>query len=109
MVDADKKKLKEYKEIWDNIKAHTVDEDYGPIIGMLVDSDLKAASESSILIAFKYNAMADRINKNLKKIERAIEKVFNLPLKLIATTEEEWEKIKKEYIQKRRPVKDIRK
>ncbi len=102
LVDADKKKLKEYKEIWDNIKAHTVDEDYGPIIGMLVDSDLKAASESSILIAFKYNAMADRINKNLKKIERAIEKVFNLPLKLIATTEEEWEKIKKEYIQKKK-------
>jgi len=100
MAKANKSFLKNIKKKWVNIESYVVDSVHGPAAGILVDSDLKAAGDNNILITFKYESMVNRVNNNLKNIEKSLNKILESQYKIIAVTEEEWNKIKEEYIEK---------
>jgi len=101
MVKANKSFLKEVKEKWKNLSTYMVDKKFAPTAGLFIDSDIKAAGENNILLTFKYKSIVDRINNNLEEIEENLNKMFNTKYKIIATTESEWDEIKKEYITKK--------
>lgn len=100
LATAKKSLLTEVRKKWIKIKSFAIDEQYGPLAGILLDADIKAAGDLHILLAYNYKSIAERVNKSLKEIEALLNKVYNKRYKVIAVTNAEWENIKEEYINK---------
>ena len=100
----EKKKLLETKKILEEqLKELLVNPEYSEESSMILDGELKAASEENLIFVYKTNRMANLFNENLIKNENTIEEVLNKKYNLIATDIEEWEMIKDDFNNKKRP------
>ena len=97
---ASKKILIEIKSLWNNISAFVVDPNLGPTAGLLLDGEVKVASENSLIIAYPYESMTFRAIYSILKIEKIITEVIGREYKVIAVDEDEWLKIQDNYISK---------
>lgn len=102
LVSANKSYLNEIIKHWSELKKYTVDQLYGLAAGILVDSIPRAVGENNILVTYAYESMAERANECIEKIEEMLYKIFEKKYKFISTSEEEWEKIKTDYIKKKK-------
>ena len=92
-----KKHLLEMKKILDKVQGLLLDPDYGKSASMVMDGTLKAASEENLIFMYKTRHLSNLFNENLIMLEKTIEKVCGKHYNVIAVSEEEWEKIKKEF------------
>ncbi|HHX94038.1 MAG TPA: DNA polymerase III subunit gamma/tau [Tenericutes bacterium] len=95
---ADKKVLEEVKIKWLDLTSYSLDPELGPSAGLLLDADVKVASAESVIVSYPYESMALRINYDIENMEKLLHLVIGRPYKIIAITEEEWLKIRGEYI-----------
>jgi DNA polymerase-3 subunit gamma/tau len=102
LVTANKNTLNELTKRWNEIRAYTIDELYGMYAGMLIDSMPRAIGDDNILVTYIYESMVERANENLEKIEELLYKVLGKKYKFIATSENEWQNIKVEYIKRKK-------
>ncbi|MDD4035812.1 MAG: DNA polymerase III subunit gamma/tau [Bacilli bacterium] len=100
LATANKSVLTELRKRWIDIKSFAIDEYYGPLAGMLLDADIKAAGDLHILLSYNYKSIVDRVNKSIIEIEKLLKKVYNKKYKVIAVTNKEWLIIKEEYVNK---------
>lgn len=77
--------------------------EYSHEASILLDGILKAASEENIMYVYKTPRIAHSFNENIINLESAIEKVQKKHYNLIAIDEEEWEVIKDQFNNKKRP------
>ena len=92
----DKKKIIEYKKQLEKIDNFIIDPDYSDLAGIILDGNLKAASEENAIFIYESSNVAIDFNCKILQIENLLDKI-NLKIKVIATDIDEWEEIKKEY------------
>lgn len=98
LATGNKTLLSKLKNEWRKISEYSVNQVYGVDAGMLLDSTLALVSENNLLVVFPYQSMADRANNDIPRIEEILKLTFNNEYKFIALDDNEWNKVKKEYI-----------
>ena len=95
---ASKEVLKDFKGKWNLINDYLLEEKYSSICGLLKDSELVVASHEYIIITNKLSSAASRINFNFDFVEELFEKIFEYKIKIVSISTDEWNNIKKKYI-----------
>ena len=98
LADASKEALKLFKSKWNLINDYLFDDKYSSVCGLLKDSDIVAASNEYIIISNKLSSVVSRINYGSDIIEELFEKLFGNKVKIVAVSDDEWIKIKNDYI-----------
>lgn len=98
LATADKKMLNELSSKFEEIENYISNKTYNNIAKLLITSKIVVASEDYIMFSFEKSVSTDIFYKNLKQIEKLIEKIYKKKYNLVATTEKEWNEIKKEYV-----------
>lgn len=95
---ANKEKLNLIKQKWPPSLTGAGADQYRTVVGLIRDASIYVAGGQYLLLAFKYQSAVDRFNDNIKQIEELLETVFNEKYNVVAVSENEWSKIKKEYL-----------
>ena len=97
-----KKNMMELKKKQDAIRLYILDDDCGKDAALLLDGEVKAASDEYII--YVYNSEEDSIlfNNNLLALEKLYERATGLKYKLISVSISEWEIIKEEFNNKKK-------
>ena len=91
-----KKKLTEIKNNLENINTLLIDPDYSLYAGMLLDGNLKAASDENLIFVYESENISFDFNTKIPEIENTLSKI-NVNMKIIAVNEDEWNQIKQEF------------
>jgi len=97
-----KKHLQEILQKMKTFNEYLLDSDISPFISIILDGNLKAASENNLIFVYKNKRTSNLFNENILNVEKTIEKVLKKPYKVIATDVEHWENIKNEFNNKKR-------
>lgn len=92
-----KKELTKIKLLEDDLKPLLINLDYSKYVSIILDGNLKAASENYLIYVFNTETDSDLFNENILKIEEIVAKVFKHNYKVISTDNISWEIIKKEF------------
>ena len=95
---ANKGLLKEETNHFEELKDYTFDQEIGYLVCSLLDSKLRCVSEESMIISFDYDS---NVKQNLQLLDKLMEvytKITKSDKKIAIVTDEEWEKLKNEYI-----------
>lgn len=95
---ANKKLLADIKGKWDNFNDYLQDKKYSSVASFLIDGTIRVAGEKDIIISLKYDSLSENANINRKKIEKLFEKVIGKKYNIAFVSDDEWKKIKEEYI-----------
>ena len=98
---ASKRELFELKNNWSKLNDYALDNHYGSVACYIFDGTVRAASSDSIIITFDYESMVNRGYRLLPKIEELFEIIFGHKIRVALLTSADWEKEKKEYIDKK--------
>lgn len=91
-----KEYLKLSREL-DNVRSMILNPDHSKAASIVVDGTLKAASDKNIIYVYNTQSMVDIFNSNIPIIELLIKELLNIEYKCIATSIDDWEKIKTEF------------
>ena len=95
---ADKNLLKSESHMFDKLRDYAFDQEFGYIVCALLDSKLRAVSPDNIIISYEYNSMVEQNLGILPKMIEIYNNVTGSNKKIAIISDDEWEKIKKEYI-----------
>ncbi len=95
---ADKQILKTIINNMGIFNDYTFDSEIGYIACSLLDAKVRAASADSVVISYDYDSIVKQNLLNLDKITDVFNKLTNFNKKIAIITDEEWEKVKKDYI-----------
>ena len=95
---ADKQILKTIINNMSIFNDYTFDGEIGYIACSLLDAKVRAASVDSVIISYDYDSIVKQNLLNLDKITDVFNKLTNFNKKIAIITDDEWEKVKKDYI-----------
>ena len=95
---ANKKLLIEEKDKFKELQDYSFDQKIGYIVCSLLDSNLRAVSENEMIISFNLKSTVDQNLVILSSIEDVYNKITNSNKKIAIVSDDDWEKIKSEYI-----------
>ncbi len=95
-----KKLLLEFRASENEIRSKILDPEYNQLASMVLDGELKAAGNDSLIYVYPDVTSSDLFNENLISLEKMFEVIFNKKLKLISTDQIEWDQIKNEFNKK---------
>ena len=98
-----KKELKNIIPALELLNDLLINPDYSHAASILLDGNLKAASDENLIFVYKTKRLSDLFNENLPILEETIAKILNKKYNLIATNLDEWEIIKNDFNNKLRP------
>lgn len=81
---------------------YLLDPDVSKWAAILLDGQLKAASEQNLIFVYQNERLANLFNENLVAIEATLTKVMDKPYKAIATDINDWENIKNIFNSKKK-------
>lgn len=76
---------------------YMLDNEFGKYITMILDGNLRAASNRYMIFTYETEHLSSMFNKNIEKIEELISKYLNKKYKVISVSNEKWDIIKKEF------------
>ena len=71
--------------------------EYSNIVSLVLDGDIKALGNNYIIFVYKTKSLEDIFNYKILEIEDMLENVYHEKYKVIATNNDSWEIIKKEF------------
>lgn len=95
---ANKEKLNKNKEKLSNLSDYISNEKYNKLVNILNEFDLVVSSNDYLLFSSNNEGNINLFLMNLEKIEKFMKELLGSKYKVVAVTDEEWKKIKKEYI-----------
>ncbi len=98
LAEANKEILQENKKKLLGISDYISNEKYNKAVNILKNSELIVSSEKYLIFEYESEKEKNLFNTNLDKIEKLLKEILNSKYKVIAITDEEWKKIKKDYI-----------
>ena len=98
LAGANKEKLKNVKEKFLNISEYISNEKYNKLVNILNEVNLVVASENHLLFDTDNEGKLNLFLINIEKIEKFVAEFLKSKYKIAIVTEDEWKKIKKEYI-----------
>ncbi|HHW68882.1 MAG TPA: hypothetical protein GX747_00890, partial [Tenericutes bacterium] len=93
----DKRKLIQISKSIEEIKNMVLIPEYSYYASLLIDAQLKAASDEYLIFVYQDETSSNLFNENILIIENMIKKCLNSEYKVISTTLMEWEKIRNEF------------
>ena len=100
-----KRSIPTIKEKISTLENYLLDPDCSKYASIILDGQLKAASEENLIFVYKNERLSALFNENITKIEETLEKVLENKYKVIATDINDWEKIKEEFNNKKKQYK----
>ena len=89
-----KKDLISFKKQLKILNDYISNEQYGSVVSLLLDGELKAKGECYIIYVYNDQKMSELFNNTIKSIEEFMSLIFNDKYKMISVTLEEWNDIK---------------
>lgn len=102
LANFNKQILNQIKSQLDTLNDLLLDSDYSQFASLILDGTLKAASTDNLIFVYPTERLATSFNENLLSLEKTIAKALNKEYKIIATDNENWQKIKEEFNSKSR-------
>ena len=96
---ANKDLKKEFLEEYSKIREYVSVKEYNAISNLMLKATPEVVSDKTILFTFKNNFEVVLFEKNIQDIQKLLKLVYNKKYDLVAIIQEEWEKIREEYIQ----------
>ena len=100
LKESTKKEINFILELWNNIKDYLLDSKYKVCAGILSSSKPVAASKAGIIITVSTESSIDRIENNYDQSKELIKEVLGASYKLVYISEDNWKKIRPEYVLK---------
>ena len=97
---ADKGLLKKELQIFDGLKDYAFDQEIGYIVCNLLDSNIRVVGPENIIISYEYQSTVDKILLEITKLNDVYNKLTNSNKKIAVITDDDWLKLKSEYIEK---------
>ena len=94
---ANKAALNKYKEKWNDFITYESNANK-KLLSYILDTNIVVASEEYSIITNSLEGTVNLINENIQSLEKDLKKFYGIDCKLIAITNEKWNKIKLEYI-----------
>lgn len=94
--------LNEIKEKLPEVRNYILDMNYNFVASLVIDGTLKAAGGDYLIFVYNNNHDANTFNDNIDKIELLFEILYNKKYKVIATSIDEWKKIRDEFNNKKK-------
>lgn len=85
------------KEELENIKDLLLVPEYSQIISIILDGNLKAASDKNLIFVFETDTLSNYFNENLLLVEEILEQTYHKHYDVISVDNISWEIIKKEF------------
>lgn len=92
-----KKKMLEIKEELSSIEEYLLDNKYARAASIILDGQLKAASDEGLIFVYKTDSLSNQFIENIVNIEELINVAFNNKYNVISTNLDEWEIIKNKF------------
>ena len=92
-----KKIIIEYKEKFKSLNFKLLDPENGEIISMILDGELKAASEEYLLFVLKTDNITKLFNLSIPKIEQFLNNEYSTKFKVIGVEQNKWNYIKDQF------------
>lgn len=92
-----KKIIIEYKEKFKSLNFKLLDPENGEIISMILDGELKAASEEYLLFVLKTDNITKLFNLSIPKIEQFLNNEYSTKFKIIGVEQNKWNYIKDQF------------
>ena len=99
LSEANKDLKKEFLEEYSKIREYVSVKEYNAISNLMLKATPEVVSDKTILFTFKNNFEVVLFEKNILDIQKLLKLVYNKKYDLVAIIQEEWEKIREEYIQ----------
>lgn len=97
LSDFNKKILIECKTKLEVVQNFLIDPNFSEIAGLLLDGELKAASNKNLIFVYTSENISLNFNLKIKQVEQLLSKIGLTGFKVIATDSYEWNKIKEEF------------
>ena len=94
--------LNEIREKLPEVRNYILDVNYNFVASLVIDGTLKAAGGEYLIFVYTNIHDANLFNENIDKIELLFEMLYNKKYKVIATSIDEWEKIRDDFNHKKR-------
>lgn len=101
LVSVSQKVKNQFKEKLEDLRELLLDPDYSKLISLLFDGELKSISNQNMIFVYKSALLADAFNLELPALEKIFLEQYQVPYKMIAVGEEEWDSIKNEFNKKK--------
>ena len=85
------------KQKVENIRDYILNPEFSQFASIILDGELKAASDEYLVFVFENDEISNYFNENLLIVENLVEQAFNKKYKVISTDLNDWEIIKKEF------------
>ena len=92
-----KKIIIEYKEKFKSLNFKLLDPENGEIISMILDGELKAASEEYLLFVLKTDNITKLFNLSIPNIEQFLNNEYSTKFKVIGVEQNKWNYIKNQF------------
>ena len=100
-VDANKEKLLEVKQKWLILKNHAFNKDDGAAVCGLMDGMPVASNAHYLILSFQHSTECNKINREYNLFQNIIKKYLSIDCNIVAITNEEWDLLKQEYVNKK--------
>ena len=94
--------LKNIKEKLSGVSDYLLDDRYSKYASILLDGELKAASDENMIFVYQTKNTSDEFNINILLIEELISQLLEKNYKVISVDIEKWEIIKNEFNNKQK-------
>ena len=95
---ANKELKTKFVDKFDSINDYISQKEYTSLANLLLKSTPEVVSDKNILFTFKKNIDANLFNLNIEEIQKLLKLIYKKKYSIIAITNEEWQELKKEYI-----------
>jgi len=98
LFGANKLLKNEFNEEFKKINDYLSMKEYNNIANLLLKSTAEVVSDSYVLFNFKQSFDVVIFDKNIEEITKLLKLMYNKKYNIVAVTDEEWQNIKKEYM-----------
>lgn len=96
---ATKECLKGLKGEFESLRDHSFDQNEGYLICDLLESNIRAAGEKYAIISYEFDSLVAKNIDQIAEIEKIYKKIIGKTVKFAIVSDEQWEQLKKEYIE----------
>lgn len=97
LAKLNRKEMINFKEKCKELNKKILDPDCCDIVSMILDGELKAASNEYLIFVLKTQNISIAFNNELPKLEKFINNEFNTNYKIIGVNQQKWNLIKEEF------------
>ena len=87
-----------FSETYNSINEYVTSKTYNSIANLLLKGIPEVVSDNHVILTFKNNFEVLLLNKNISDAKKLMKKIYKKDYEIIAINNEEWNNIKKEYI-----------